>query len=214
MEYIQISAIQHFVYCKRQWALAYLEQQWEENEDTIMGQYVHRNVDDEYYIEKRRDSIFVRSLPIISHELKISGIADMVEYRKNSDGVEIKNYKGKWLPYVIEYKKGKPKKDNCDILQLVAQVMSIEEMNNCKINESAIYYKTANKRFVVNITKDLRDELKETLLQMREIYKTKQTPKAQKGKYCQRCSLKEQCMPRLTTHKRSVVNYINKYLME
>ncbi|MDO5713288.1 MAG: Dna2/Cas4 domain-containing protein, partial [Tissierellia bacterium] len=118
MEYFQISGIQHFVYCKRQWALAYLEQQWEENEDTIIGQFVHKNVDNQYYKEKRKGSILVRALPIVSHELGINGIADMVEYRKDPTGVEVKNYKGKWRPFVIEYKKGRPKKDNCDILQL------------------------------------------------------------------------------------------------
>ncbi|MDO5713289.1 MAG: Dna2/Cas4 domain-containing protein, partial [Tissierellia bacterium] len=80
--------------------------------------------------------------------------------------------------------------------------------------QGAIYYKTANKRILVDVTDELRQQLLETLDEMKHYYQEKVTPKAEKNKHCQRCSLKEQCMPRLTTHKKSVRNYIHKYLME
>lgn len=214
MDFIQINGIQHFVFCKRQWALIQLEQAWDENEDTILGQHIHRNVDDEYYHEKRKGRIYVRSMPIVSYDMMISGIADMVEYKKDSEGVNVSNYKGRWKPYVIEYKKGKPKRDDSDISQLVAQVMCIEEMASQRINESAIYYKSTNKRVIVDITDDRRDRVRSIVLEMHECIKNKQTPKAEFCKKCQRCSLKELCVPRLTGRKKSVVNYLNEKVLD
>lgn len=214
MDFIQINGIQHFVFCKRQWALIQLEQAWDENEDTILGQHIHRNVDDEYYHEKRKGRIYVRSMPIVSYDMMISGIADMVEYQKDSEGVNVSNYKGRWKPYVIEYKKGKPKRDDSDISQLVAQVMCIEEMASQRINESAIYYKSTNKRVIVDITDDRRDRVRSIVLEMHECIKNKQTPKAESCKKCQRCSLKELCVPRLTGRKKSVVNYLNEKVLD
>jgi len=213
-DYLQINLIQHFAFCKRQWGLIALEQVWAENEDTVLGQFVHRNVDDEFYREKRRDSIFVRSMPISSQKLMLNGIADLVEYRKSKDGISLENYEGKWQPFIVEYKKGKPKKDDCDVLQLTAQVICLEEMTGARIDRSAIYYKSINKRVSVEITHALRERVIECANEMHWFYERKQTPKAERGKNCSRCSLKELCVPRLTTHKKSVQNYIDEHIRE
>lgn len=37
-DYLQMSGIQHFAFCRRQWALIHLEQQWAENLRTTEGQ--------------------------------------------------------------------------------------------------------------------------------------------------------------------------------
>lgn len=91
-EYLQLNAIQHFAFCKRQWALINLEQVWSENEDTTLGQYVHQNVDDMYFDEKRSDRVIIRSLPIFSNKLKLNGISDLVEFKKSKNGIPIFNY--------------------------------------------------------------------------------------------------------------------------
>ena len=36
-DYLMISGIQHFKFCRRQWALIHIEQQWAENEYTVIG---------------------------------------------------------------------------------------------------------------------------------------------------------------------------------
>lgn len=136
----------------------------------------------------------------------------MVEYHKNSKGIKLVGFEGNYIPYLIEYKKGKPKLGSEDIMQLVAQVICIEEMHDLKIKESAIYYKQINKRLIVEISDDLRSELRNILEEMRKLYLTSNTPKAKKRKNCRKCSLFEFCWPRLTTHKRSVARYIQDHI--
>lgn len=211
-DFIAINLIQHFIFCKRQWALMVLEDRWAENIDTIKGNDIHDKAHNISFTEKRGDRLITRGLPIISYELGIIGKTDVVEYHKNEQGIELKNYEGKYIPYSIEYKKGKPKKGSEDIMQLVAQVMCLEEMHGITILESAIYYKQTNKRFVIEITKELRDKLKSLLKDMKSLQEISTTPKAEKNRNCKRCSLIEYCWPRLTTHKRSVSNYIKEHV--
>ncbi len=209
---IAINLIQHFMFCKRQWALMELENVWIENADTIIGHDVHDKAHDMSFTEKRGDKIITRSLPIVSYNLGLNGVTDIVEYNKDNEGITIQGFEGRYRPYLVEYKKGKPKKGKEDIMQLVAQVVCIEEMHNTKIYESAIYYKKTNKRFVVEITDELRTELKNIIDEMKQIFESTETPKAERKSKCNKCSLFEACWPRLTTHKKSVINYIKKYI--
>lgn len=39
---LMISGIQHFVFCRRQWALIHIEQQWAENLLTVSGEIMHK----------------------------------------------------------------------------------------------------------------------------------------------------------------------------
>lgn len=213
-DYLSLSRIQHFVFCKRQWALLELEQIWFENKDTTLGKLIHENVDDPYFYEKRKDRIYERSLRVKSDELKIVGICDLVIYEKNENGVEIENYNGLWLPYVVEYKKGRVKKTKADIYQLVAEVMCLEEMHNIKLKKSALYYKSPNKRLEIDITDELRQEVRDIVTQMYDIYNQNKIPKASKNINCKNCSLVDYCMPKLTKKKKSAINYINRIVME
>jgi CRISPR-associated exonuclease Cas4 len=96
-DYLMLSGIQHFQFCKRQWALIHIEQQWEENVRTIEGQYIHTKVDEPFIREKRGNKLIVRALPIKSNKLKISGICDVVEFIKDSNGVEVPELEGQFL---------------------------------------------------------------------------------------------------------------------
>ncbi len=214
MDYLQISQIQHFAFCKRQWGLIVLEQAWAENEDTVLGQYIHRNVDDEFYREKRKDTIYVRSMGLVSTKLGINGVADLVEYHRCDDGIVLEPYTGYWKPKIVEYKKGKIKTNKCDVYQLAAQMLCLEEMNDLTIQESSLYYKSINKRLDVTLTDQLRAETVELIEEMHRYYKRKETPKAKQSQHCNRCSLKEICVPRLTNRKKSVRNYIRRYVEE
>src|SRR5699024_3589629 len=131
-EYLMLSGIQHFQFCKRQWALIHIEQQGEENVRTVEGQYLHQKADQPCIREKRRNILIVRAMPIKSKRLKISGICDVVEFVEDDKGVEISGDEGKYVPYPIEYKRGKPKKNDSDILQLTAQAICLEEMLLCE----------------------------------------------------------------------------------
>ena len=109
---LELNGIQHFIFCKRQWALISVEAEWAENADTMLGRFIHERVDDPYYEEKRKGKIIVRAMPIISRKLGFIGRCDVVEFIKSESGVPVRNYGGLWKINVIEYKKGKPKSNN------------------------------------------------------------------------------------------------------
>lgn len=145
-EYLMLSGIQHFQFCRRQWALIHVEQQWAENVKTIEGQFVHERADQPALREKRGDKLVVRAMPIKSKELVISGICDVVEFIRDSDGVSIFGEDGTYQPYPVEYKRGKPKKGEEDVLQLVAQAMCLEEMLMCHIEYGYLFYNEVKRR--------------------------------------------------------------------
>src|SRR5699024_6255258 len=149
-----------FQFCERQWALIHIEQEWEENVLTVEGNYLHEKADNPFIREKRKDIIYVRSLPVHSSKLGITGICDVVEFHQDDKGVYLPKEDGIYLPRPIEYKRGKPKKNDADILQLVAQAMCLEEMLVCHIPIGELYYHENRRRVMVEITVELRDKVK------------------------------------------------------
>lgn len=79
-DYLMISGIQHFKFCRRQWALIHVEQQWAENEHTVIGELIHKKAHDPYLTEKRKDILVVRDLPVSSRSMGVSGECDIVVY--------------------------------------------------------------------------------------------------------------------------------------
>lgn len=205
--YLMLSGIQHFQFCKRQWALIHIEQQWEENVRTIEGQYLHRNADQPFMREKRGDKLIVRAMPIKSNELKITGICDVVEFTRNHHGVEIHGSDGKYIAHPVEYKRGKPKVNDADILQLTAQAMCLEEMLLCEIDVGYLYYHEIKHRVEVLLTVDDKKRVKSIVTEMYDYYKRKHTPKVKTGLFCRSCSLQNVCLPTLM-NKKSVKSYI------
>ena len=206
-DYLMLSGIQHYQFCKRQWALIHIEQQWEENVRTIEGQHIHKKTDQPFTREKRGDKLIVRAMPIKSNELEISGICDVVEFVKDPTGAPLNGETGKFVPYPVEYKRGKPKKDVADILQLTAQAICLEEMLLCEVNKGYLFYNEIKQRVEIPITEEYRNQVKAAVAGMQDLYKKRLTPKVKTGKFCDRCSLRNICLPTLMT-KRSVKNYI------
>src|SRR5699024_10807197 len=144
--YLMISGIQHFKFCRRQWALIHIEQQWEENVHTIVGDLMHKRVHDPYQVGKRKDTIITRAKPESSRKLRLSGECDLVEFHKCEDGIKLYGHRGLFSVYPVEYKKGKPKLAEEDKLQLTAQVLCLEEMFSTMISEGAIFYGETRRR--------------------------------------------------------------------
>ncbi|MCR8860628.1 CRISPR-associated protein Cas4 [Bacillus pseudomycoides] len=205
--YLMLSGIQHFQFCKRQWALIHIEQQWEENVRTIEGQHLHQKADQPFIREKRGNKLTVRAMPIKSNVLKITGICDVVEFIKDSSGIEIAGAEGKYFAYPIEYKRGKPKMNDSDILQLTAQAMCLEEMLLCEINTGYIFYNEIKHRVEVPLTANDKSKVRSIVTEMYDYYKRKHTPKVKTGSFCKNCSLQNICLPKLM-NKRSVKSYI------
>lgn len=210
-EYLMISGIQHFRFCKRQWALIHVEQQWAENEHTVIGELMHKKVHDPYLTEKRKGVLITRALPISSRVLGVSGECDVVEFHRKDEGVKLYGHSGLYEIYPIEYKKGKPKESEEDILQLTVQVMCLEEMFSADIQEGALFYGEIRRRECVKITEELKLEAKDIIKEMHQYYARRHTPQVKCSKRCNACSLKDICIPKIGKIS-SVKNYVAQVL--
>ena len=212
-DFLLLSGIQHFEFCKRQWALIHIEQQWQENFHTIEGQILHEKTHDNTIKEKRGDLIISRGMSVFSRSLGITGTCDVVELHKDNKGVSIFGRDGTYNPIPVEYKRGKPKEDESDKLQLCAQAICLEEMLLCEIPEAFLYYGETKRRLKVVLDDNLRQNVRLIFKEMHELYNKRHTPKVKTSKKCKSCSLVESCMPKLCKNT-SVVNYIEKILLE
>ena len=196
-EYLQMSGIQHFAFCRRQWALAYLEMQWQENLRTAEGRLEHERCHDASLREKRAGLRAVRGMRVASHTLRLSGVCDVVEFHADPDGVPLQGQAGRWRPMPVEYKHGEPKQSDADRLQLCAQAIALEEMLVCEVPRGALYYAATRRREVVELTDELRQKTRQTAAEMNALFARGCTPKVRPGKHCNACSLKELCLPAL-----------------
>lgn len=212
-ELLLLSGIQHFEFCERQWALIHIEQEWAENVLTIEGSHLHEKADDPFIREKRQDVLYVRGLPVHSSKIGLTGVCDVVEFYQNEDGVPLQGEKGLYLPTPVEYKRGKPKQDQSDILQLVAQAICLEDMLYCPVQVGALYYHEIRRRVEIEITEELKNQVRETAKRMHDYYKRRHTPRVKTGKHCQSCSLRHICLPELLT-KESVASYMKRMMAE
>ena len=212
-EFLLLSGIQHYAFCKRQWALIHVENQWKENLRTIEGNIFHEFVDDYSKKEKRKERIMSRGMRVFSRTLGITGICDMVELQADPEGVSIFGREGTYKITPIEYKKGKPKEDESDVLQLCAQAMCLEEMLLTNIPEAFMYYGELRHRLNVILDNQLRSQVVQVIKEMHDLFDRRHTPKVKPGKHCQSCSLSEICLPTLCTQI-SAQAYIKKNLSE
>lgn len=212
-DWLQLSGLQHFAFCRRQWALIHIEDLWAENFRTADGRLMHEHVHDQEFRESRGDCLIVRGLAIHSEKLGISGQCDVVEFHKDSAGIPLQNREGLWLPYPVEYKRGKPKEHSADELQLCAQAMCLEQMLCCSVPEGALYYGEPRRRTVVSFTCQLRQQVQNSLSEMHELYQRRHTPKVKPSKACNACSLKELCLPKLMSRKK-VADYLTAAMEE
>ncbi len=211
--YLQLSGIQHYAFCPRQWALIHIEEQWNESYLTAEGRILHQKAHSSQAAEKRGDLIIFRGLKVYSSELGISGECDVVEFYSSDDGIPLNGYNGLWRPYPVEYKRGKAKLEDCDRLQLCAQAVCLEEMLCVKIETGALFYGEPRRRELVKFTAELRAKLKVLVEDMHKLYKRKYTPKAVKRECCRSCSLKDLCLPKLgAASETSALEYMEMHL--
>lgn len=196
-DYLQLSGLQHFKFCRRQWALIHIENQWTENWRTADGAIMHEKAHDAGQKERRGDLLIARDMHVFSPALGISGACDVVEFRRSEAGVPLHGQEGLYRPFPVEYKRGSPRGDTANALQLCAQAMCLEEMLCCDIPEGALYYGETRRRETVELTAMLRQEVRDCLLEMHALYKRGHTPKVKPSKACNACSLKELCLPKL-----------------
>lgn len=212
-DYLLISGIQHFIFCRRQWALIHVEQQWEENFFTMDGILLHERADDGSIRESRKDIITIHAMQIKSKTLSITGKCDVVELRLSSDGIYFPKYNNTYKVYPVEYKRGKPKEDDSDILQLLAQAVCLEEMLMTTIEKAYMFYFETRRRQEVIFTEAMRKRLYDIVTEMHYYMDRGITPKVRTGKKCRTCSLNNICLPSLNEEK-DVSLYIQRRISE
>ena len=212
-ELLQLSGLQHFSFCRRQWALIHVENQWNENLRTVEGNLFHSRAHDEKQRERRDGVLILRGLPIVSHTLGLSGQCDVVEFHASPDGIPLHGEEGLWIPFPVEYMRGAPKENPADQLQLCAHALCLEEMLCCSIPEGALFYGETRRRTKVFFTEELRETVRLTAAEMHQMLRRGHTPKVKPTKSCNACSLKELCLPVLM-RKKDVAEYLKAAMEE
>ena len=212
-DYLQLSGIQHFAFCRRQWALIHVERLWKDNLRTVQGNILHDRAHDESLRERRGDTLIVRGMRVSSAALGVSGACDVVEFRRAEQGARLAGEPGLWQPYPVEYKRGTKKNGDEDRLQLCAQAMCLEEMLCCPVPEGALYYGENRRRERGALDETLRNEVRRCFEEMHQYLRRGSTPKVRGGKHCSACSLKELCLPKLG-RSASAAEYIRSRLRE
>lgn len=212
---LPLSGIQHFLFCRRQWALIHIEQQWKENVLTAEGRILHKKVDDPFFTETRNGVVTARSVPVASYRLGLSGVCDVVEFSLSSngrgadgEGVTLPNREGLYLPTPVEYKRGKPKREPVDEAQLCAQALCLEEMLSTNISKGYLYYGETRHREEIEFTPQLRTLVQDMSAEMHNYFSRGYTPKVRTHKGCRSCSLADICLPALNEKVITASRYI------
>jgi CRISPR-associated exonuclease Cas4 len=200
---IMISALQHYAFCPRQCALIHVEQVWVESGLTAQGRIMHEKVHQEGN-ESRGPVRIVRGVPLRNLRLGLVGVADVVEFHKMD--------KGSWQPLPVEYKRGKPKADHCDLIQLCAQAICLEEMLSIGVPCGALFYGRTRRRLDVTFDDNLHRETEETARKAHELIATGITPPPVYEKRCERSSLIGECLPKKIEKKASVKRYLTRMM--
>jgi len=209
---LPLSGIQHFLFCRRQWALIHVERQWHENALTAEGRIMHKRADDPFFTETRNGIISARSVPITSYRLGLSGVCDVVEFAASPDGVKLPNRDGLYLAAPIEYKRGKEKHDHSDETQLCAQAMCLEEMLSIAIPKGFLYYGETRHRVEIELTTELRMLVQDMSDEMHNYFSRGYTPKVKPSRACRSCSLADICLPELQGKTMMASKYIKQQI--
>ncbi len=208
---LPISALQHLAFCERQCALIHVEQVWAENRLTAEGRILHDKVH-QSESELRSGVYAARGLRIRSLNLGLVGIADVVEFHPDGKGVPLPGRKGLWLPYPVEYKRGRPKPDFCDHVQLCAQAICLEEMLGIAVPAGAVFYGQPRRRQDVEFSTPLRVEVSQLVARLRVLIEGARTPPAVWTRKCSNCSLVELCRPKTAGAGKSARRYLGQML--
>jgi len=222
-DFLPLSALQHLLFCERQCALIHIERLWADNRLTAEGNALHEKTHEEGD-ESRGDLRIARGLPLHCARLGLAGVADVVEFHKTESAeappgcaapaaCRLPGVAGLWRPFPVEYKRGKPKPNQCDAVQLCAQAICLEEMLGVSIPAGALFYGRTRKRSDVAFDATLRRQVETAALRLHDLIDAGLTPRARRGPGCKNCSLAELCLPGIGPG-RSVKSYMARMLQE
>jgi len=190
---LPISALQHLRFCPRQCAFIHIERLWIENRLTAEGRAMH-DVTHEPGVITRDGVRTVRALTLRSQALGLRGVADVVEFHPTGAGE---------TPYPVEYKRGKPKENNADAIQLCAQALCLEEMLGVAVPEGALFYGQTKRRLPVVMDASLRTETRRLVAELHAMIASGRTPPPEYAPRCHQCSFYDHCKPQAVVRSAS-----------
>ncbi len=196
---LPISALQHLIFCERQCALIHVERLWAENRLTVEGRHLH----DKAHLDTVRnvDGVRIaRGLRLHSYSLGLYGQADVVEFASDK------------VITPIEYKRGKPKRDDSDRVQLCAQAVCLEEMLDCKIDSGQLFYGKRKRRTEVQFDPALREVTQQKAQRLHQMIAERETPTAVREPKCDQCSLLHLCLPDAFRFKTGASAFVSRSL--
>lgn len=202
VDYITLSALQHYSFCARQCALIYTDCCWAENSLTTLGHIEHERVH-AFPADSRGGVRTARGLPLISHQLRIRGQSDAVEYRRSN---------GQLIITPVEDKHGRQQSLQADSIQLCAQALCLEEMHDCRISEGVLYYHSLHRRTRIPLSDELREQTRRTITAVRELLSSGRLPPADPRPHCRSCSLSDICLP--GTARRSAAAFTRRQIAQ
>ena len=180
--YVEASAVNTYLYCPRRCYYEYVQNEFESNVHTILGDQVHENVD-EFGEEERRGKIIYKSAKFISDMYGVVLKVDTVE--ENGDEI-----------YPVEYKKGKKGLWKNDKYQMALQGMLLEEKIKRPVTKGFIYYVGSKERVEFKITDKIKEEIIITIDAIRKLYTSMKIPEGVDDNRCKYCSINNICLPR------------------
>jgi len=215
-ERLPISAVKQYAYCRRRFALIFIDGEWGSNYKIVEGDILHEKVNDPFFNEKRGARHISRSVPVFSDKLNLYGVADIVEFLKDANGIKIGTKPGLWRINPIEYKNGKPEKSGADNFQLCAQALCLEEMFSTKIETGDIYYGKLRKRVSVKLTDELKEKTAAIVGDINSLLESATIPLRPDGQNCSLCSLAEICVPAIfdikSTNRRTLTAAVTSHM--
>jgi CRISPR-associated exonuclease Cas4 len=214
---LPLSGVQHLGFCERQWALIHIEQVWAESVLTAEGRVMHERVHSAED-ESRGDLVVCRGVRLRSLRLGLSGQADVVEFHRvregEGDGAPLPGHEGRWRPFPVEYKRGRPKSHDADKVQLCAQALSLEEAFGVRIGSGALFYGETRRRQDVEFSSELRERTERLAARMHALFREGVTPPAVQTRGCERCSLRDHCLPGMDAGRETVAKYLRRAMEE
>ena len=209
-DWLPLSYISQYGYCPRRAALLMNQQLWTENEYTAEGRFQHRRAH-EHRIEHRGAVILMYEFPVYSQELHLSGKCDCIEAHADPNGTWLPGENDAYHLYPVEYKHGPVRHETEYEQQLCAQALCLEEMYHTEVKQGALFYIQSHQRLEIQFTTQLRENTTATVQSLWKIWQDQCLPQAEYGPRCKKCSMQENCMPKLT---QTAAGYRRKLLQE
>lgn len=204
---LPISALSHFVFCERRAGLILLEGLWEDNLFTAEGSLLHEQTH-QGSVESQGDFIIVRGMWLRSFKLGVFGRADLIEFQKPGQEDMAGEKAVCWQALLVEYKRGRLRREASFEVQLCAQAICLEEMLGISVDSGAIYYGKTRRRLQVELGEGLRLKTIAVAEQLHQLVANGRTPSAVYRPKCRRCSLLDVCLPTTLSPKKSVRRYL------